>query len=92
MNNTKAKNISNNYGYADVLIFRHVLEHAYDLGRFIDAAKQLIKPNGYIILEIPDCEKAFIVGDCTTIWEEHIYYFTSFSFNLYYCKYYRLLR
>ena len=45
------------------------------------AAKQLIKPNGYIILEIPDCEKAFIVGDCTTIWEEHIYYFTSFTFK-----------
>jgi hypothetical protein len=76
-----AKNIKNKYGCADVFIARHVIEHAYDINEFINAAKELINPDGYIIWEIPDCERTLSALDFTTIWEEHIYYFTRITFK-----------
>ena len=76
-----AKNIKNKYGCADVFIARHVIEHAYDINEFINAAKELIKPDGYIVWEIPDCERTLSALDFTTIWEEHIYYFTRITFK-----------
>ena len=66
---------------ADVMIVRHVLEHANQIDIFIESMKKLIKKNGYIVWEIPDCERALNQGDCTTLWEEHTFYFTSFTFK-----------
>ena len=63
------------------MIVRHVIEHSYDLSAFISSIKALVKPGGYIVWEVPDCEKALEKGDCTTIWEEHTFYFTSFTFK-----------
>jgi hypothetical protein len=63
------------------MIVRHVVEHAYDLKEFITAISILTHPDGYIIWELPDCESALDKGDCTTIWEEHIHYFTRFTFK-----------
>lgn len=77
----KAKNIAKEKGLADILIVRHVIEHSNDISEFIAAMRALTNPNGYIIWELPDCERAFTAGDCTTIWEEHIYYFTTFTFR-----------
>jgi hypothetical protein len=77
----KAGKICNKHGAADVLIVRHVLEHSYDLQLFIRAIKGLVKTGGYIVWEIPDCERALSVGDFTTVWEEHIFYFTSYTFK-----------
>jgi len=77
----KAKKIAEKYGAVDVMIVRHVIEHSYDLSTFIDSIKALVKPGGYIVWEVPDCEKALEKGDCTTIWEEHTFYFTSFTFK-----------
>ena len=77
----KSKKIKKKYGPADILLVRHVVEHAYNIYQFIDAIRLLIKPNGYIVWELPSCEKALKSGDCTMIWEEHIYYFTEFTFR-----------
>jgi hypothetical protein len=41
----------------------------------------LVRPGGYIVWELPDCEHALATGDCTTVWEEHVFYFTSFTFK-----------
>ena len=68
--------IINNHGKADIFLVRHVLEHAYDLRVFIDKIKSVVKSNGYVVFEVPDCERSFEVGDCTVLWEEHVYYFT----------------
>lgn len=76
----KAKTIAERYGKVDVFIIRHVVEHAYDLHEFIKATRELVKPDGYIIWELPDCQAALEQGDCTTLWEEHTYYFTSSTF------------
>ena len=77
----KSIEIKKKYGPADILLVRHVVEHAYNIYKFIDAIRLLIKPNGYIVWELPSCEKALKSGDCTMIWEEHIYYFTEFTFR-----------
>jgi hypothetical protein len=76
-----AEEIRKRHGAADVFIVRHVVEHAYNLPEFIQAIRLLTKPEGYIVWELPDCERALSLGDCTTIWEEHIFYFTSFTFQ-----------
>ena len=68
-------------GCVDVLIVRHVIEHAYNLTEFINSLKLLINDNGHIVFELPDCKKAFENGDCTTIWEEHTFYFFESSFK-----------
>ena len=64
------------------MIVRHVIEHSYDLTNFISAIKTLVRPDGFIVWELPDCQDALKNGDCTTIWEEHIHYFTSTTFKL----------
>jgi len=77
----KAKQIQENNGHVDVMIVRHVVEHAYNISEYIEAISSLVHPNGYIVWELPDCERALSEGDCTIIWEEHIHYFTSFTFR-----------
>jgi hypothetical protein len=71
-----AKNIVKKNGLADVLIVRHIAEHAYDLNEFFDALKEMIGADGYIVLELPDCEDSLNGCDYTMLWEEHLYYFT----------------
>jgi len=78
---SKALQIRQRHGAADVMIVRHVIEHAYNLTTFLEAIRTLIKTDGYIVWELPDCERALAEGDCTTIWEEHVLYFTSFTFR-----------
>jgi len=78
---SRAEEIRKNRGAADVLIVRHVVEHAYNLPEFIEAIRCMVSPGGYIVWELPDCERALAAGDCTTVWEEHIFYFTSFTFR-----------
>jgi SAM-dependent methyltransferase len=65
----------------DFLIIRHVLEHAFDLPSFIQGLRSLVKPGGRIYFEVPDCERAFQQLDFTTIWEEHLVYFTEMTFK-----------
>lgn len=76
-----AKRITATRGRADVVLARHILEHAYDLRGFIAAVGLLAKPGGYLVFEVPDCTLAFEKFDITTLWEEHIVYFTPAAFQ-----------
>ncbi len=73
--------IHNKYGIPDIIIVRHILEHAHDTHSFMLALKKLVNPSGYIIFEVPDCTEGFEKLDYTTIWEEHILYFTDLTFK-----------
>ena len=59
---------------------RHILEHCYDIKKFINNLKKMVKKNGYIVFEVPDCEQSFLKRDYVMMWEEHIFYFTKKSF------------
>ena len=78
---SKANQILKKRGFADVMIVRHVVEHAYKLPEFVSAINLLVHNEGYVVWELPDCESALLKGDCTSIWEEHIHYFTSHTFK-----------
>ena len=64
------------YGDADMLVARHVLEHAHNPRAFLKAAAKLVKPGGYLVFEMPDCTKFVRACDYSFIWEEHIIYFS----------------
>jgi hypothetical protein len=69
------KNITDKYGYVDVLVARHILEHAIDTQAFLSLIWNIIKPGGYIVFEVPDCTKQLENKDYSMPWEEHILYF-----------------
>jgi hypothetical protein len=62
------------HGSVDLLLVRHVLEHAHDPLRFLRAAAKLVKPGGYPMFELPDCVKFVRACDYSFVWEEHITY------------------
>jgi hypothetical protein len=68
-------------GRADVLLVRHILEHAALPLEFVAALRTLVQPNGYIVIEVPDCTRALDACDYTTIWEEHTLYYTPATFR-----------
>lgn len=77
----KAIRIREKYGAPDIFILRHVIEHSYSLNQFIKFIKTIVSANGYLVIELPDCTKPLQQGDCTMIWEEHLFYFTKNSFR-----------
>lgn len=66
---------------ADVVIARHIIEHSGNMKALIEALKTIVKPSGYIIFEIPDCEHAFERLNYTAVWEDHSLYFTEQTFR-----------
>jgi hypothetical protein len=62
-------------GHADLLIVRHVIEHAHNPSRFLSALALLVADDGYLVLEVPDCIKFLCGLDYSFVWEEHITYF-----------------
>jgi hypothetical protein len=77
----RARQIVAQRGRADVVIARHILEHAYNLRGFMAAVTALAKSGGYVAFEVPDCTLAFDKHDVTTLWEEHIAYFTPATYR-----------
>lgn len=69
------------YGRADVVIARHVYEHAPHTHTLLNALKNLVKPNGYVVFEIPDCTKSLEFKDYSMLWEEHLLYFSPDTFR-----------
>jgi SAM-dependent methyltransferase len=65
------------HGPADLLLVRHVLEHAHAPLQFLQALRQLVKPGGFLVLEMPECSKFLRACDYSFVWEEHVSYFTA---------------
>lgn len=76
-----ARPIAAAHGRADVLLARHIFEHTHQPARFAAALKELTKPGGYVLMEVPDCERALGLCDYSTLWEEHVLYFTPVTFR-----------
>lgn len=69
-------------GKFDLLIIRQVLEHIADLDRFRLSIQSILKPGGYIAIEVPDSWLNLSEPDYT-LWEEHVNYFTLESLGRY---------
>lgn len=71
-----ARAVRARHGGSTLILARYLLEHAPDAGAFLDALAELLDPGGAVLFEVPDCTKAFATHDYTTLWEEHVFYFT----------------
>ncbi|MGY3605916.1 MULTISPECIES: methyltransferase domain-containing protein [unclassified Bradyrhizobium] len=67
-------------GPADILIVRHIMEHAEDLNAFICGIAALVKPGGVVMVEVPDCSTSLRLQDYCMVWEEHSLYLTPETF------------
>ncbi|MCX7412435.1 MAG: methyltransferase domain-containing protein [Planctomycetia bacterium] len=77
----RAEAMVSRQGLSDIVIARHVFEHASSPTTFAMALKQLVTSGGYVVIEVPDCQKALDAFDYTTIWEEHSLYLTPPTFH-----------
>jgi SAM-dependent methyltransferase len=62
-------------GRVNLIVARHVLEHAPETHKFLESIKYLLEPGGYILFEVPDCSLQLKAFDYCMLWEEHILYF-----------------
>lgn len=81
LNPDLSRKITKKIGKFDIIIARHIVEHAYNLPCFLNAIGDLVQDNGYVIFEIPDCSSSIRLFDYTMLWEEHLFYFTPYSFS-----------
>jgi SAM-dependent methyltransferase len=65
------------HGQADLLLARHLIEHAHAPAHFLDALARLAKPTGFLVFEMPESNKFLAACDYSFVWEEHIAYFTA---------------
>ncbi len=65
----------------DVLLARHVVEHCSELRRFFDICREVVRPGGYVVLEVPCCDDHMSGYDYSMLWEEHVHYFTPVTFR-----------
>jgi len=72
----RADQLKISHDQADILIVRHLLEHAHNPLTLLDACMKLVKADGVMAFEVPDCRKMLNGGDHCFLWEEHITYFT----------------
>ena len=68
-------------GQVDLLIVRHIIEHAENLSDFMNGCAELVKTGGYIMVECPDCMRNLTLADFAMVWEEHSIYFTPETFE-----------
>lgn len=73
----RAEQLVRQHGQADLLLVRHVLEHAHAPKAFLSALARLVKPSGCMVFEMPESSKFLAAFDYSFIWEEHIAYFTT---------------
>ena len=74
-----AEKIKSQHGAADVLVVRHLIEHAHDVATFLRGCRALLAPGGWLLLETLGCESEMARGDAGALWEEHVMYFTPTS-------------
>ena len=62
----------------DLITMIHSLEHFMDIDKVIENAKKMLKPNGYLYIEVPDASKYLNTDSVpyTMYTFEHIYHFT----------------
>ena len=72
--------IAGHRGHADILIVRHIFEHAEDPATFLRGIAELLKPGGVVMLEVPDCTTSLRLNDYCMVWEEHSLYLTPETF------------
>jgi SAM-dependent methyltransferase len=64
---------------ADVIHAHNVLAHVRDLNDFVSGIAEMLKPDGVVVVEVPDFEELLKNYYFDTLYSEHNYYFTQSS-------------
>ncbi|WP_397569884.1 methyltransferase domain-containing protein [Schlesneria sp. T3-172] len=75
----RARQVVEKYGPADLVVARYALEHCHDAAEFLAACRELLTPEGYLLIEVPNSQAALADVDVTAVWEEHTLYFTELT-------------
>ena len=60
----------------DVIIFRHLLEHLYDLHSFLDDVEAILQDDGCVFIEVPNIYATFDSGGVGSFFHQHISHFS----------------
>ena len=71
LDSAKSREIVTETGLFDCVTLRQVLEHIENLSDFGVALRNLLRPNGLLVIEVPDAQSHFDLPDFA-LWEEHI--------------------
>ncbi len=77
----RAKEISSEFGKADIIAANNVLNHANDPLSFLKAMTNLIVEKGLIYIEVPYWKYQFETNNFDMIYHEHVSYFTLTSLS-----------
>lgn len=77
----RMREVAGRIGQADLLIVRHITEHAENIQSFIQGLGELVAPGGLLMLEVPDCTTSLKLHDYCMLWEEHSLYLTPETFK-----------
>jgi SAM-dependent methyltransferase len=61
---------------ADVLHANNVLAHAPDTGAFVSGVREVLKPDGVAVIEMPYVRDLVDQNEFDTIYHEHVFYFS----------------
>lgn len=76
-----SKSLVDKKGYADIVIANNVFAHVPDLLEFTKAAKNLLSPNGVLVVEVQYFPELIKNLAFDTIYHEHFSYFSLASIN-----------
>ena len=60
----------------DIIIFRNLLEHIYDIKKFLESVKYSLKDNGHIFIDVPNIKAIVNSGSLGVFFHQHISYFS----------------
>lgn len=66
----------------DVVCARFILEHAESGLALLQGLRRLVRPGGYLVIEVPDIKKMMANENYALIWEDHFTYFSVDSLSL----------
>lgn len=68
-------------GAPGVIVVRHLLEHSNSIGMVLQALRSWGGEGSHFVFEVPDSEETIRQIDVSTLWEEHVSYFTESTLN-----------
>jgi len=79
LNESLCRKIVDKFGKFEIVVVRQTIEHLLDIKKFFSCLNILLSDSGFLFIDTPDFETSLLMGDCSTLWEEHISYFTEFT-------------
>jgi len=75
LNESRLSKAAAQLGTFDIVSCRYIVEHSPAPVAALVALKQLLSPNGLLLIEVPDSSKFLAANDYCFLWEEHSCYF-----------------